>query len=101
MVVRAEEWRWSSLWRRTRGGGDEQGRSLLHAWPVAEPPGWIATVNQPESETELSALRCSLRRGCPLGDDAWAAAMAQKLDLTCSLRPLGRPRKAVAEGSTA
>lgn len=91
LVVRAEEWRWSSLWRRTRG--DEKAKALLHPWPLPEPADWIDTVNQPESETELSALRRSLRRGCPLGEETWVKAMVQRLGLEFTLRPPGRPRK--------
>lgn len=36
LVSRAEQWPWSSLWRRTRGGRDA--RSLLAKWPV-DPAG--------------------------------------------------------------
>jgi hypothetical protein len=39
LVLRAEEWRWSSLWRRCRGMGQE--RSLLTALPIDVPANWL------------------------------------------------------------
>src|SRR5262245_4653482 len=35
LVGRAEDWRWSSLWRRERG--PEAARALLAEWPVPRP----------------------------------------------------------------
>lgn len=41
VVGRAEDWRWSSLWRRCHG----QASGLLTEWPVARPPNWLDIVN--------------------------------------------------------
>src|SRR3954454_6858169 len=46
LVSRAEEWRWSSLWRRQRG--DAEAQTLLQGWPVAMPTSWVELVNTPE-----------------------------------------------------
>jgi putative transposase len=43
LVQRAEQWRWSSLWRRVHG--DEQPRPLLSAGPLPLPQGWVEYVN--------------------------------------------------------
>ena len=91
-VVRAEEWRWSSLWRRERGTADEQ--SLLTAWPVDRPTNWVAWVNQAESEQELESLRTSVQRGRPYGTPQWQKRIAKRLGLESAYRPRGRPRKA-------
>jgi putative transposase len=91
-VVRAEEWRWSSLWRRAQGTADE--RALLSAWPVERPANWIAWVNQAESEPELASLRKSLQRGRPFGTPEWQKRIAKRLGLESAYRPTGRPRKA-------
>ena len=90
LVSRAEEWRWSSLWRR-RSGSPEQ-RQLLSRWPLAEPSQWLKIVNRPETEAELTALRLSVNRGQPYGPAAWVERCARKLGLESTLRPRGRPR---------
>ncbi len=54
-VLRAEEWRWSSLWRRCQGTPEEQ--SLLARWPVEMPPDWVERVNQAEDGPELKRTR--------------------------------------------
>ena len=90
LARRAENWRWSSLWRATQG--DREARCLLSAWPVRRPRTWVEQVNAPQTEAELAALRRSIQRGRPFGDDAWVAQAADQLDLTTTLRPCGRPR---------
>ena len=42
LVARAEEWRWSSAWRRCNHREDE----LLHAWPIPVPSNWLESLNQ-------------------------------------------------------
>ena len=74
-VLQAEEWRWSSLWRREHGTADAQ--SLLTAWPVDRPANWTAWVNQAESEQELESLRKSVERGRPFGAPQWQKRIAK------------------------
>jgi putative transposase len=47
-------------------------------------------VNEPQSETELTALRQSLRRGAPFGDEHWQKSIAKSLGIESTLRPQGR-----------
>lgn len=89
LVQRAEDWRWSSLWRRLRGTPEEQ--SLLSKWPVPLPKDWLRYVNRPQSEAELTALRRSLQRGQPYGGDRWVRRTATELGLESTFRPRGRP----------
>jgi putative transposase len=91
LVVRAEEWRWSSLWRESRGTAEE--RSWLAPWPIARRPTWIEWVNQAETERELEALRRSVQRGRPYGQPEWQQQVAKRLGLESAYRPVGRPRK--------
>jgi putative transposase len=51
-------------------------------------------VNRPQSAKEEAALRLSVARGRPFGEDKWVTKTAAKLDLHSTLRPRGRPRKA-------
>jgi putative transposase len=90
LVRRAENWRWSSLWRRLHGSAEE--RRILSDWPLALPKSWVQYVNQPQTEAELAALRRSVQRGQPYGDDRWVRRTAQRLGLQSPLRPRGRPK---------
>ncbi len=92
----AQEWKWCSLWQRLheKRPGDPEDWPVLTAWPVDAPRNWATRVNQPETAAELDALRTSLKRGRPLGGEAWVRATAERLGLTSTLRPRGRPKKA-------
>lgn len=92
LVRRAENWRFSRLWRRVHGDADS--RRILSDWPLPYPRSWVHYVNQPQTEAELEAIRRSVCRGQPYGGEAWVQATAARLRLESSLRPRGRPRKA-------
>jgi len=91
LVSRAEEWRWSSLWRRVYGRSED--RVWLGKWPLPQPRAWVALVNEPQTEAELAAIRRSVIRGQPYGSDAWVKTTAAQLGLDSTLRSRGRPRK--------
>jgi putative transposase len=91
LVTRAEAWQWGSLRQRLEGSEGP----VLHSWPVAMPRRWTDYVNQAETEAELAALRSSVTRGGPFGDEAWQKSAAQGLGLQSALRPRGRPRKKI------
>ena len=95
----AQAWKWCSLWQRMQKmlPGDPMQWPVLAAWPVDAPRNWLSRVNQAASAAELDALRTSLRRGRPLGSEAWVGATAKRLGLTSTLRPRGRPKKAESE----
>ncbi len=89
-VRRAENWRWCSLWRHEQR--DPKLRAFLSDWPVDRPRNWVGFVNRPETGTELDALRTSVQRGRPFGDEPWQQRIAKRLDLESTLRPRGRPK---------
>ena len=89
LVVRAEDWRWSSLWRRTHG--KRSAPVWLAPWPLERPRNWLDWVNEPQTEAELEALRCSVQRGRPYGSGTWVRRTAEKLGLDGTMRPRGRP----------
>ncbi len=89
LVRRAEKWLWSSLSWRTSG----KRPALLSDWPVPCPRNWLAHVNAVQTEAELAAVRRSIARGAPFGDERWRNRVAKRLGLEPSLRPRGRPRK--------
>ena len=89
LVKRAEDWRWSSLWQRTHGGGEAP--EWLAQWPIERPGNWLEWTNQPQISVELDALRISVQRGRPYGSRNWIQLTAHRLNLQKTLRPLGRP----------
>jgi REP-associated tyrosine transposase len=91
MVRRAENWPWSSLAWRLRGGVRP---AMLAEWPLACPRDWLAHVNSVQNEAEELAVQQSIARGAPFGDKRWIERTAVRLGLESSLRPRGRPRKA-------
>ncbi len=91
LVERAEDWRWSSLWRRRQG--DATLADCLSRWPVDRPSNWLHRVNAAETPKELDRLRLSLARGRPFGSPGWTLRTAARLGIESSLRPRGRPRK--------
>jgi putative transposase len=90
-VKRAEEWRWSSLWRRHRG--NEEAKKLLADWPVPMPANWCQYVNQAQTQAEAEAVQRSVLRGTPFGSTGWTQRTARRLGSEATLRPRGRPKK--------
>ncbi len=90
LVKRAEEWRWSSLWRWTQP--TEPDPALLSPWPISRSANWSGRVNEPLTEKELAAIRKSVQRGSPQGSAAWVEQTATRLGLTSTLKNRGRPQ---------
>ena len=90
LVDRAQGWRWSSVWRRAQG--DAKVASWLSDWPVERPRDWVARVNRPQTTSELEALRLSVQRGRPFGEDAWVRRLVRRFGLESTLTPRGRPK---------
>jgi len=91
LVERAEEWKWGSLSRWLANPEPEP--KLLSPWPLPRLPNWRDRVNQPLSDKELNAVRWSVKRGSPFGNETWVESIARRLDLESTLRPRGRPKK--------
>jgi len=91
LVDRADDWRWGSLWRREHGTAND--RRWLSKWPLPRPRHWARLVNQPQTEAGLEAVRRSVIRGQPYGDDAWVKRTARRLGLESTLRSRGRPKQ--------
>ena len=92
LVTRAEAWPWSSL-----GQVSAACPIPLSVWPVPSPADqhrdlWIEHVNRPQTEGELACVRDSLHRGRPYGDERWVTQVAERLGLSATMRPRGRPK---------
>jgi putative transposase len=88
---RAEDWRWGSLHARLRGGPGQ--RAMLSEGPARLPEDWPKIVNEVLTEREAARVKASIARSRPLGPDAWTRRTADRLGLSASLRPPGRPKQ--------
>lgn len=106
LVERAEDWRWSSLWRWRNPAtcGEEDPPLQLSPWPISagkavagdgsgRPLHWLRTVNTPLNEQELKALRIAADRCRPFGSADWVSSMIRRFDLVSTMRGRGRPGK--------
>jgi putative transposase len=91
LVQRAENWQWSSLWRRLHGS--EKEKALLSSWPLELPTNWSDLVNEPHTNDELETLRLCIQRGQPYGSGTWMQETIETLGLESTLRLPGRPRR--------
>jgi putative transposase len=87
----AEDWRFGSLWARQHG--PRPLRDLLCDWPVDRPRNWVRIVNEPLSDGQLAALKTSIERGRPYGQDQWQRTMISRLGLEHTTRREGRPER--------
>jgi len=93
LVERAEDWRWGSLWRRITRPEPTRPELKLTAWPIPEPIDWRAWANDPQPTSEVDAIRVSVNKAKPYGDQPWQGAVTLQLNLHSSHRSAGRPRK--------
>jgi putative transposase len=89
LVESAEQWRWSSLWRREHGTPEHP--QLLSPGPLPLPSGWVDVVNRPQTEGEVEAIRRSIRRGTPLGSESWIKRIVKRLGLESTCAPAAAP----------
>lgn len=91
MVKKAEDWKWSSLYRREKGSVEQ--KKLLSRWPIEMPSNYIKLINEPQTNTEIESLRYSVNKGKPHGSENWTNKMIDKFKLNSTLRNPGRPKK--------
>lgn len=91
LVKRAEDWKWTSLYRREKGG--EEQKKLLAKWPIDMPKDYLGLVNEPHTNTELESLRYCVNKGKPFGNNEWTGRMIDAFKLESTLRGRGRPKK--------
>jgi putative transposase len=89
LVKRAEQWRWGSLrWRML-----DSAPVTLTTPPIELPLWWAGFVNTPQTAAELDAIRTSVNRQRPYGDDDWVKRAANRGFLRQTLRSAGRQRR--------
>jgi len=90
LVKKAEDWRWSSLWRRECG--TQKQKELLDPWPMPTPRNYLDYVNRSEPEKELELIRESIIKSRPFGRNDWVYKMVNRFGLEITTRRPGRPK---------
>jgi len=90
LAEKAEDWRWSSLWRREHG--DVEQKRLLSIWPIEIPKDYILSINMLQNNKELELIRESVNKNRPLGNESWTNQVVKKFGLEMTLRNPGRPK---------
>ncbi|MCG2687426.1 transposase [Candidatus Parcubacteria bacterium] len=91
LVKKAEDWRWSSGWRRKHGTTEQ--KKILSEWPVLVPNNYLHILNEPQAEDEEKALERATEKGTPFGNINWVQRIIKKFGLEQTVRNVGRPRK--------
>jgi len=90
LTRKAEDWQWSSAWRREHGSFKQ--KEVLSAWPLAVPSDYLTTISRPQAEKELEFIRESVNKSKPFGSDSWLDQVVKKFGLEMTLRKRGRPK---------
>ncbi len=87
----AQDWRWSSIWRRENGSAEQA--LILAEWPVDMPKNYLELVNLDQRAQEEKYIDTAIEKGNPYGDSNWMAKVVKKFGLEQTLRGVGRPKK--------
>jgi len=90
LVKKAEQWQWSSVWRREKGSPEQA--TLLSTWPTAMPNNYLKILNQPLTSAEEEALERSEEKSIPYGSDTWVNKTVKRFGIEQVLKGVGRPR---------
>jgi putative transposase len=93
LVHHAEDWQWSSLWRRQQGTSTHQ--KLLSELPVTLPSDYLVVVNTLSSDHQLDLVRRSVNKGTPYGSESWIDDIVSRYNLSATVRSPGRPQTQV------
>jgi putative transposase len=92
-VRRSQDWRWGSLYHLQSSRARPDWLLAAEDWPVKRRRDWTSWVNLPQTDREMSAIRESVLRGRPFGDERWVDRTTDRLMLESAFRPRGRPKK--------
>ena len=90
LVKKAEDWRWSSIWRVENG--TKKQRELLSPWPVSKPKDYLSWLNTILPLEKEEIIERSIIKSNPFGEDYWVANTVKKFGLEQTLRRVGRPK---------
>jgi len=90
LVKLAEQWKWSSVWRRESGTAAE--KKMLSAWPTTLPREYLKILNQPLTNKEEERIVLSEEKSVPYGNLNWMERVVKKYGMDQVLRGVGRPK---------
>ena len=90
LVQKAEDWKWSSVWRRKNGTIKQ--KKILSEWPVNLPKDYLKWLNESQTEDEEKVIEKSIIKGNPFGGDSWVEKIVKKFNIGQTLRKVGRPK---------
>lgn len=90
LVKKAENWRWSSVWRREYGTSKQS--KILAVLPTSMPKNYLTLLNQPITTTEEEKIVRSEDKSVPFGGDTWIEKVVKKYNIEQVLRGVGRPK---------
>lgn len=90
LVKKAENWKWSSVWRRENGTAKQ--KSILSTWPVTKPEDYLNWLNQAQTEDEEKTIERSITKGNPYGSERWTDSVVERFGLEQTFRKVGRPK---------
>ncbi len=91
LCEKAEDWPWSSVWRRHHGS--EQQKDILAQWPVKVPDNYLFWLNEPQIAIEEEAIERAIVRSSPYGEDTWQNRIIKEYSLEQTVRNPWRPKK--------
>jgi putative transposase len=90
LVDKAENWRWSSVWRRENGTNEQ--KKILSDWPVSISEDYLFSINQIQMKPDEEVIEKSIIKSNPFGDDLWVAKNVKHFGIEQTLRNVGRPK---------
>ncbi|MFA6515082.1 MAG: transposase [Candidatus Paceibacterota bacterium] len=90
LVKKAEDWEWSSVWRRENGTIKQ--KEILSAWPVFRPKDYLSWLNTILPQEKGEIIEKSIIKSIPFGEDVWVNNTVKKFGLEQTLRKVGRPK---------
>lgn len=90
----AQDWRWSSIWRRQNGSAEQT--AILSEWPVDMPKNYLSLVNESvdsDNESKEKVIDTTIEKSNPYGNNNWVEKVVKKFGLEQTLRGVGRPKK--------
>lgn len=90
----AQDWRWSSIWRRQNGSAEQT--AILSEWPVDTPKNYLLLVNESvdsDNESKEKVIDLTIEKSNPYGNNNWVAKVVKEFGLEQTLRGVGRPKK--------
>lgn len=91
LVEKAENWPWSSLYKRIHG--TEEQKKILSPWPMDTPDDYLERINQAQPKEEVENIRRAIKRNKPYGSDIWTSKIIKGFGLETTLRDPWRPKK--------